>query len=601
MAKTQDLENFDVSMASVLRVYAYFFRFARPYLPHLILISALMLIQVPVEQLSLFLVRDVTDQALLATDRTTAERLGILLQIMLIQAGLWLAGDLLWKWRELLNWYLFMRGTFDLRLAFFKHLHSLPLRFLRLRPPGEHLYRATSDIMTNHNDPFDLGLMGMVAWTVLPIVETIYTLGWAGFFLYQVDPWLAWAVAFYLIPYGYAAHVSTGWLRHVSTEVAYGNAAETALMRDSIGGLRAAKSMGKALHQRHRFTEIVNRLTKLRIKNAAIAITGGEVVQWLVRWGFTSALYLYLAYRVIQGETTIGSWLATFAIVESARVPVERLVGAIQSIRIWTVNGQRVLQTMTVEPDLPDQRGATPMPTVQGAIRFEGVSLDYDEGRRALDRIDLEITPGESVGFVGPSGAGKSSLLNLLLRLYAPTEGRILVDGADLRSVRIADFRGHCAVVPQSTFLYDGTLRENLLFGNPHADDEAMEQALLEAGAGSLLERGLDYPVGDASTLSGGERQRVGIARALLRDPSVLILDEATANLDPETEAHVLTTLESLFPGRTTLVVAHRLKAVRRCDRIVVMREGRIAAVGTHATLLDQDPWYRQVWEDQRG
>lgn len=619
-----DVAEFDVSMAAVLRVYFYFFRFARPYYPHLILISALMLVQIPAGQLSAFLVRDITDQALLAVDKTVPERMSALVAFMVAQTGFWLLGDLLWKFRELLNWYLFMRGTFDLRIAFYNHLHRLPMSFLRLRPPGENLFRATSDIMTNHNDPFDLGLMGMVAWTVLPIVETVYTLAWAAFFLSLVDPWLALAVAGYAVPYSLVAHWRMSVQRKAATERAFMNAREVAVRRDSIGGLRSLKSMGKALFQRVKYADIVLKSSRLDLKTRWIEnVNSSETwlasglpdsgslalnsvrsagIMPLVTLAFNALLMIYLSLRVVRGEVTVGEWTASLLIVEGARSPIERLVGAIQSIRIWTINGQRVMQTLTVEPELQDRAEAPTMPPIAGAIDYKGLVLEYEQGRRALDGITLSLKPGEVVGFVGPSGAGKTSMINVLLRLYAPSAGSVEVDGLNVRDVQLDSFLGQVALVPQTTFLYDGTIRDNVLFGNPLANDAEIEAALRGAGAGPLLDRlgdGLDYEVGDASTLSGGEKQRVGIARALVRNPRILVLDEATANLDPHTEEGVLETLESLYPGRTVLVVAHRLKAVRRCHRIVVMDQGEIVDEGSHEELLERNPWYRQVYEDQ--
>jgi ATP-binding cassette, subfamily B, bacterial len=598
-----DLQKYDLSFGGVLRVYFFFFRFIRPYLPHLLLIAALMFIQIPAGQLSLFFVRDVTDQSLLAVDKPTDERMRILIQVLAIQTGLWLLGQFLWKTREILNWYCFMRGTLDLRLAFYRHLHRLPLSFLKKRTPGEHLYRSTSDIMTNHNDPFDAGLMGMVACTVLPIAETVYALVWTSVLLAFIDPWLGLVVAAYVIPYGAAFHFMIGRIRVAGHQEASLKTLETAILRDSIGGMRPLHAMGKILRQRSIYTKAAAATRRVGIKFRWLNVTNTDLVLWGVRWLFSSSLYLYLTLKVIGGEATIGEWTATFLLFEAARLPIESLVGALQSIRIWTINGQRVMQTLTVPPTLTDAPGAKKMDEVRGEITFEEVSLEYEKGRRVLDGINLKVDPGESVAFVGPSGAGKSSLISLLLRLYEPVEGRVLIDGQDLKGLRMESFLRQVALVPQTTFLYDGTLRDNLLFAEPRATEEGIYSALERAEAGPLIARlpgGLDYGVGDAATLSGGEKQRIGIARALLRRPRILILDEATANLDAATEAEILKTMESLYQGLTVLVVAHRLKAASRCQRIVVISGGRVLAQGTHDELMESCKWYRTRWEEQQ-
>lgn len=603
-ASPSELESFDISYAAVLRVYAYFFRFIRPYLGAFILISVLMFIQIPVSQLSLFLTRNLTDQALLAVDRPTADRMATMYNILLVQGGFWLTGQLLWKTREYLNWYCFMRGTLDLRLTFYRHLHRLPLDFLRRRTPGEHLYRSTSDIMSNHNDPFDAGLMGMVAWTVLPVVETVYTLAWAGYFLYLVDPYLALAVAIYGVPYTYVAHRMTGLIRKAATAEAYSNAAETSALRDSIGGMRSVKATGKALRQRLILAEAINTVLRNAMKSRMFQIFTNDGTNWLVRFIFTSVLHVYLAYRVVTGAATVGDWAATFLIVESVRAPVESLVSALQSIRIWTINGQRVLQTLTVTPSLEDPPQAVPLSALEGRIELQDVVLRYDGDRPALNRVSLAFAAGESVGLVGPSGAGKSSIVNVLLRLYQPESGRVLVDEVDLAQVQLKSWLDQVALVPQVTFLYDGTIRDNLQFGRPHATDEELWDALRQADAETFvrgLPGGLDYLVGDATTVSGGERQRLGLARALIRHPRVMLLDEATANLDPATEQDVVRTLEALYAGRTVVVVAHRLKAVAGCDRIVVMQDGQVLDQGTHTELLERGGWYAEMWNHQHG
>lgn len=596
-----DAANLQLDLKGVLRVYAFFFRFIRPYWKFFALSLLVMFIQIPAGQLSLFLVRDLTDQALLATDRTVDERMSLMIRIMLAQAAFWLLGDLMWKKREILGWYVMMRGTLDLRLHFYRHLHRLPMQFLRKRPPGEHFYRATSDMMSNHNKHDDPGLMGMIRWTVEPSLETIYTLLWASIFLYIIDPVLALLLIFYAVPFAAVAQWVIGKLRRAAMARAYGNATENAHLRDSIAGLRAIKSMGRTLYQRRRFATTAIRTRRAILWAEYWSLING-VMTWLVRWIFNSGIYIYITVRVLQGEATIGEWLATFALVESARQPIERFIAIFQSIRIWTVNGQRVLQTLTVEPDPVDEPEASDPGLLSGDLELRSVSLEYDEGIRALSEVSLKIRPGEQVGFVGPSGAGKSTVLYTILRLYSPTEGEILVDGKNLDGLKRDRYLAQVAYVPQMTMLFDGTVREAIQFGLREATDEQIWKALEEADVADVIRakpEGLDYRVGDASTLSGGEKQRLGIARAVIREPKILVLDEATANLDPATEDQILKTLQKVSQGRTTLTVAHRLKAVQHCDRIVVMDGGAVVDQGSHEELLARPGWYRDRWQEQ--
>jgi ATP-binding cassette subfamily B protein len=260
---------------------------------------------------------------------------------------------------------------------------------------------------------------------------------------------------------------------------------------------------------------------------------------------------------------------------------------------------------MDTEPDVADVVDAQPMPHITGAVTFEKVSFGYDKARRVLDDFSLDVKPGEMIGLVGHSGAGKSTVINLISRFYDPNEGRILVDGIDMRKIKLHDLRSQLGIVLQEPYLFPGSIYENIAYAKPSADPLSVIKAAKAANAHDFIMRfadGYDTQVGErGARLSGGERQRISIARAILHDPRILILDEATASVDTETEKQIQEAIERLIAGRTTFAIAHRLSTLRNADRLVVVEKGKIAEVGTHDELLaKEDGIFRKLVDMQK-
>jgi ATP-binding cassette subfamily B protein len=307
---------------------------------------------------------------------------------------------------------------------------------------------------------------------------------------------------------------------------------------------------------------------------------------------------------VINGVMTLGDVMAILVLVGRLEAPLMMLQRVIDwSTRALTA-AERVFEVIDTPVDIVEAGDAVPMPEMQGRVQFTDVHFGYEKAREVLHGVDLDVQSGEMIGLVGHSGAGKSTLINLLMRFYDPTQGRIEMDGVDLRKIKLDDFRRQVGVVMQESYLFPGTIRDNISYGRPSASLEDVLEAARAANAHHFIVNfpdGYDTYVGErGQRLSGGERQRIAIARAILHNPRVLILDEATASVDTETERMIQEALENLVSGRTVFAIAHRLSTLRNADRLVVIDEGRIAEMGTHAELLaKEDGIYKKLVDMQ--
>jgi ATP-binding cassette subfamily B protein len=321
-------------------------------------------------------------------------------------------------------------------------------------------------------------------------------------------------------------------------------------------------------------------------------------------------VYAIGGYLVIRGErgqlggVELGTVLAFVALLKKLYSPASDLAGV--HVDIVTSYGyfERVLAVLDLEPAIKNSPNAIALDEVSGAVKFEDVSFAYSaDAEPTLSHIDLEIAPGEAVAVVGPSGAGKSTLAALMLRLHDPTRGRVLLDGHDYRDVKISTLRNHIAVVSQETYLFHASIADNLRYARPSASQEELEQAARAAQIHDFIS---GLPEGYATTvgergyrLSGGERQRIAIARAILADPKILILDEATSSLDSANERLIQAALEPLLEGRTSLMIAHRLSTIQKANRIVSLDQGRIVEIGSHHALLERRGLYARLYEQQ--
>ena len=366
----------------------------------------------------------------------------------------------------------------------------------------------------------------------------------------------------------------------------------TASIAVALNGTRVVKAFAQEDREMARFNQKVGALyhANLDLENwwatllpiLGFLMTSGGFIVWYVggqqviaeeiTFGTLNMFFYYLGqlYGPLQGMTRIADWLG----------------------RVLT-SAERVFEVMDTQADVADSADSVAMPNMKGELLFENVSFGYDKARRVLENVDLHVMPGEMIGLVGHSGAGKSTIINLISRFYDPSEGRILIDGVEMKKVKLQDLRSQMGIVLQEPFLFPGTIAENIAYGKADATLEQIMRAAKAANAHDFILRfpdGYDSLVGErGARLSGGERQRISIARAILHDPKVLILDEATASVDTETEKQIQEAIQRLIAGRTTFAIAHRLSTLRNADRLVVIEKGRVAEMGTHAELMEKD------------
>lgn len=469
----------------------------------------------------------------------------------------------------------------DLRTAVYRHLMTLSVRFFDSRKTGEITSRLTSDVAV---------VQATVSVAVAQAIAQIVTLGGGVTLMFITSVNLT----LYVLAFVPIAIVTATWfgrrLRRISTgfqdQVADANAAA----EESISAVRVVKWFSAESFQVQRYSDAVGRSFAIALKRAKIRAMFTPIVTFVAF--ATLAVILWLGgRRVLDGSLSVGdlvSFLVYTLTVASAIGTFSGLYGQLQEALGST---QRIFELLDERNDLEQASGATRLPRIQGNVRFDNVSFRYsDRDVEVLSGLDLDVRSGEVLAIVGPSGAGKTTLVQLLPRFYDPSGGSVSIDGHDVREVNLADLRSHMAAVPQEVQLFSGTITENLRVGDPKASADDLIEAATAANAHDFIASfpdGYETIVGERGVkLSGGQRQRIAIARALLKDPRILILDEATSSLDSESEALVQEALDGLMKGRTTFVIAHRLSTVRNADRIIVLDGGSVVEQGTHEELI---------------
>ena len=480
---------------------------------------------------------------------------------------------------------------YDLRNRMYEHLHSLELGFFDSQQTGQLMSRATVDLQSVR---FFLG------YGLIFILQSALTILIAAGVMLAVAPELALVA---LAPMPFVIWISFRYGRRnrpASQEVQQRIAELTAEAEENIGGVRVVKAFAQEERQLRRFRHTVKRVFDQSMVSTRLRAFYSPFIGFLPQLGLAAVLFVG-GRQAIRGEISIGEFVAFYGYVLLLTSPMRMLGIALGMAQRAVASGQRVFELLDREPRLTAPPGAPPLPPGDGRVELRDVCFEYEGTEPVLRDIDLTVEAGQTVALVGPTGSGKTTLVMLIPRLYDVTRGAVLVDGTDVRSVDPASLRREVAVVSDDAFLFSASLRDNIAYARPEADDFEVVAAAERAGLGELIDDlpdGLDTLVGERGlTLSGGQRQRVAIARALLAEPRILILDDATSSVDATTESQIKAALAEVMEGRTTFVIAHRLSTIALADEVVVIEDGRVAARGTHEELLDDSELYREIAE----
>jgi subfamily B ATP-binding cassette protein MsbA len=485
------------------------------------------------------------------------------------------------------------RVVADLREQLYQHLVSFSLRFYSDNRTGEIVSRVTNDVTM---------LQAAVTETLVSLLQQTLTLIGGIIFLF----WLNWRLTSIIllgIPLVTLTMVYLGRkIRRASVAVQDRLAEASAVVDESVAGIRIVKSFAREAYEVARFTDRVEATFRAAMVRAKISAVLAPIIGFLALMSITITLW-FGGFEVIQGRLTPGGLVAYIIYTMLVAGPIAAFSGLYSQFQSALGATQRIFQLLDTKPEIRDIPDAVELSTLEGHVAFHNVSFEYNTNLTVLRDIDLDVQPGQVVALVGPSGAGKTTLVNLIPRFYDVTRGKVTIDGLDIKNVRGLSLREQVGIVPQETTLFSDSVAENIRYGKLNATPTDIEAAARAANAHDFIGAmpdGYDTLVGERGIkLSGGQRQRIAIARAILKNPRILILDEATSSLDSESERLVQEALETLMRDRTTFVIAHRLSTIVNADWIVVLDEGRIVEQGTHTVLLARQGLYHKLHEMQ--
>lgn len=568
--------------------------YLKPHKREIVLIWITMMFGLLFSLVPVYLTRPLTDQVLnpLNHPRPLAERLRLLGWLVLTLGGVQLVGQAVAVWRGRMASNLGQKLSHELRSDVFRHLQTLSLKFFDKRPPGTLISRVVRDTEA---------LEGVLVESIQIFFSNIFLFIGIGIVLLCMN-WRLTLLVFIPAPLVlflskfFWDRMMNVWRRtwHLQSRL-------TATVSDSLSGVRVVRAFAKEPREVERFGKTSSELYDANVTAEQMWVTFFPILFFIMSTGNLIIWYVG-GYQIIQGSVlgakllpdqkvfTLGQFFAFLGYLGQFYGPLQFMSRVADFLSRCFASAERVFEILDTESDVRDSEKPVPLPRIEGRVEFKNVTFGYDPHKPVLRNVSLSVSPGEMIGLVGQSGAGKSTTINLLCRFYEVRDGEILIDGANIKQIAQNDLRSQIGVVLQEPFLFSGSIYENIAFSRPNATREDVMAAAKAANAHDFIVKkpdGYDTQVGErGQTLSGGERQRISIARAILHDPRILILDEATASVDTDTEKQIQDAIARLIKGRTTFAIAHRLSTLRNATRLVVLKEGKVSEIGTHEELL---------------